>query len=578
MISIPCLVHRTVLKQDIDQLEFTKMSELIDRSKNFERILDLDIDKELLIKELESKLNVISNEFEIERIQLKDQINLVQEKYLTVNKELESNNSTVKYLYDTNKKLENNIVKLREEHQDEIEEKNTFIAELEKTVEARENELDDLESDLQEQIDDLKDENTEFQNKLKIYKNKIKEYKHEINCKENEIHNLKSEREFNAEEVEQKTETNQDNISELQRQNELYLKENKELIETKLKHMKTIDDLNYLKESNNFWRLECDRLQVQVKDIKKLKNEIKEKQLESNKLRKVLTQWEIFEQQLQKSPNEIISEWRSFETERAFLNNQLSEANAKNSKANEEYKNLKDENNKNLENIKQLEGELNSSRLTNVTERKEKKLLSHEASMLRTQAEEMFGMLQNTINNKFPEVESKLKSIEEDTKQSEALIQSYKEEIESIKKEYESLESTEFTSTKKRKLEESVEPTILKEEKVVDNSKKLELMKAKEKIEVLETKLAKLKEFQDQEEQTKPERDVDISNVATQTMMSKNRELLRSISNMNNNNNNNSPVPRHIFDTLYSELKEMERKLIQKMNEITELKQKNSTP
>ena len=66
------------------------------------------------IQALQFKLNTLQNEYEIEKLQLQKQTNILEKKYKATIDELEKALNDTKYLYESNDKLEQELKSLKE--------------------------------------------------------------------------------------------------------------------------------------------------------------------------------------------------------------------------------------------------------------------------------------------------------------------------------------------------------------------------------------------------------------------------------------------------------------------------------
>lgn len=550
--------------------------------------------KEVYIKLLESKINAMKNTFEIGEIRLRNQITVLEEKSMNNISELENTHSTVKYLYDINKKFEDEIETLKEKLKKLTNEKEEQATELFEQLEDNQRDVETREEEYRAEISDLTYELANHKIELNNVQSSVSHYKQTLADKAETIEQLKKDiiglddkiSRFRASRVVMAHHNYSiEEDRELKLLNQLLkeqLEKNKELTESNRRHTLEIRNYGKQEDDSKFWKFECEKLQNKLIPMRSLEKKLIDTKLELNILNAIVTEWKLYELKMDKSPSQVISSRKKLEIECVVLNDELCEYKLNISKLNVENRKLAhslDElvKEKEEENDKQT----HSDELCE-TYKQQNILLKTEVRISKYQMREIFELLKNANrDNPESELAKNYSKVEDAINESQMLIDKYKSSIEQLTNTLNSHEYSQVLNNKKRKLEEP--DVTAPANSTFENSKNeeatmLELQEANATIKSLNEKLKRLEDLsQDREDllskSLELEQDVSDKKIDTNSG-TQYQSQIRLLKGINENlikqlqRDNDSKVTGHqnmlpisVYEGLKAEIKLLENKL-----------------
>lgn len=278
-------------------------------------------DAERRLISLQYKINTLQNDFEIERLRMQQQNNLIDKKYRDTVDELEKALNDTKYLYETNSKLEKELREMTDKMGTLSSKKNVQIETLSSKLHALEYQsvdsqtaLDSKLSKAEKLIDNYKlglerSKNllNEYEDKMSRQTNDLRKFQKTIGEKDDEIATLRASRvvmahhNYSTEELKELTVTNKMLHDQL--------KYTKELEQKNLQQANELKKLRLNNESQQFWKSENDKLQNKLQQTSVLEKQLEDCQLENLNLKSQIASWEIYSSETDR-PEDIIRDWK----------------------------------------------------------------------------------------------------------------------------------------------------------------------------------------------------------------------------------------------------------------------------
>lgn len=544
---------------------------------------------------LEYKYSTLQNDYDLELLQAKRQVNELDVKYRTAIEELEEALVDSKHLQAENADLRDSLNELKKEADlglgDEKNEINKLKQEL-LNITHKYNDLKVTEESKDAQhhyhLESLQAEKhvsdelvEKFQKEMIQQAEENKQLSKEVKAKHDEILELQNIKIMNSH-----PNYNTEEFQELSTMNRLFKEQSeycKELEQTNLKQAEDIKRLRSVEDSSNFWKRENEKLELQVKDLQSLKDSYETSQMEIINLKEKLAEFNIFSEDMGKdamsnlNPADIINNLELLQQENLTL---ISE----NSKMNTTVNNMKIlneelalERTQLLDLNKSYENNIINLKKLNYEIEQQKVLSSEECKLLSRQLEEFkesskgnapsatmndTDLGQNSIiadyRNRTEELTGELQKL------NEQLMQSQKEDEQGIKK---------------RKLKETSGMTYYSQrinELQLENSKlNRDLQKFQNLNGLLETKLMKLinlkeKKIRIVELRDNPLRkDQFVKKELLDLLKQENADLLNNSLQQNEKNS----IPISVYNSLSFEMKQQEQEILKANKKFMRLKE-----
>ncbi|CAI4062954.1 hypothetical protein SUVZ_07G1610 [Saccharomyces uvarum] len=556
------------------------------------------------IQALQFKLNTLQNEYEIEKLQLQKQTNILEKKYKATIGELEKSLNDTKYLYDSNGKLEYELHSLKESLTNSTNDKDKLIQELQTTLQNKDLEMENLKqeydsklSKVTNQCDHFKLESESSSSLLKKYENEIKrqsgdikDLQHNIMEKDDELSTLKASKMINSH-----PNYSTEEFNELTEMNKIVQDQVQYTKELELANMQQANELKKLKQSqdfSSFWKLENEKLQNKLKQFHALEGQFEDVQLENIDLKSKLTNWEIYnddddkaKNNLQSNPEEIIRDWKLTKKECLIL----TDKNDKLRLDNNNLKLLNDEmaleRNQLLDSNNNYENSIINLKRLNHELEQQKSLSFEECRLLREQLDDLYSAQNNVLsetNNSKAHIPNG--NLNEDMNN---LLDNYKNKTEDLTSELKKLNdqllsnsSDVETQRKKRKLTSDQiglnYSQRLNELQLENVNVSRELNKAETTIQLLKNKLEKLTNLKEKRIRILQLRDGPfirdqfIKKNKLHLLQKENSDLLDQLKQKNPNI---ETIPISVYDSLNFELKQFEQEAFKSNKRFSRLKQ-----
>ncbi|CAI2016491.1 hypothetical protein SEUBUCD646_0G01860 [Saccharomyces eubayanus] len=560
------------------------------------------------IQALQFKLNTLQNEYEIEKLQLQKQTNILEKKYKATIGELEKSLNDTKYLYDSNAKLEYELHGLKESLIKSTSDKDKLIQELQTTLQKKylnmenlKQEYDSKLSKVTNQCDHFKLESESSRSLLKKYENEIKrqsvdikDLQHHIMEKDDELSTLKASKMINSH-----PNYSTEEFNELTEMNKIVQDQVQYTKELEVANMQQANELKKLKQSQDFstfWKLENEKLQNKLKQFHVLEGQFEDLQLENIDLKSKLTNWEIYndnddndddkaKNNLQSNPEEIIRDWKLTKKECLILtdkndklrldNNNLKLLNDEMALERNQILDLNNNYENSIVNLKRLNHELEQ----------QKSLSFEECRLLREQLDDLYSA-QNNVLSETNDCKTHIPdaNLNEDMNN---LLDNYKNKTEDLTSELKKLNDQLLsnsndveTQRKKRKLTNDQiglnYSQRLNELQLENLNVSRELSKAETTIHLLKKKLEKLTSLKEKRIRILQLRDGPfisdqfIKKNKLHLLQKENSDLLEQLKQKNSNI---ETIPISVYDSLNFELKQIEQETFKSNKRFSRLKQ-----
>nr|CAI6519080.1 BFH_HP1_G0019180.mRNA.1.CDS.1 [Saccharomyces cerevisiae] len=492
------------------------------------------------IQALQFKLNTLQNEYEIEKLQLQKQTNILEKKYKATIDELEKALNDTKYLYESNDKLEQELKSLKERSANSMNDKDKCIEELRTTLQNKYLEMETLRqqydsklSKVTNQCDHFKLEAESSHSLLMKYEKEIKrqsvdikDLQHQVMEKDDELSSVKASKMINSH-----PNYSTEEFNELTEMNKMIQDQVQYTKELELANMQQANELKKLKQSQDtstFWKLENEKLQNKLSQL--------HLRLDNNNL-------------------------KLLNDEMALERNQILDLN-------KNYEN-------NIVNLKRLNHELEQ----------QKSLSFEECRLLREQLDGLYSAQNNALLEvENSETHASNKNVNEDMNN---LIDTYKNKTEDLTNELKKLNDQLLsnsndveTQRKKRKLTSDQiglnYSQRLNELQLENVSVSRELSKAQTTIQLLQEKLEKLTKLKEKKIRILQLRDGPfikdqfIKKNKLRLLEKENADLLNELKK---NNPAVETVPISVYDSLNFELKQFEQEVFKSNKRFSRLKQ-----
>ncbi|CAH1830074.1 Spindle assembly checkpoint component MAD1 [Saccharomyces cerevisiae] len=492
------------------------------------------------IQALQFKLNTLQNEYEIEKLQLQKQTNILEKKYKATIDELEKALNDTKYLYESNDKLEQELKSLKERSANSMNDKDKCIEELRTTLQNKDLEMETLRqqydsklSKVTNQCDHFKLEAESSHSLLMKYEKEIKrqsvdikDLQHQVMEKDDELSSVKASKMINSH-----PNYSTEEFNELTEMNKMIQDQVQYTKELELANMQQANELKKLKQSQDtstFWKLENEKLQNKLSQL--------HLRLDNNNL-------------------------KLLNDEMALERNQILDLN-------KNYEN-------NIVNLKRLNHELEQ----------QKSLSFEECRLLREQLDGLYSAQNNALLEvENSETHASNKNVNEDMNN---LIDTYKNKTEDLTNELKKLNDQLLsnsndveTQRKKRKLTSDQiglnYSQRLNELQLENVSVSRELSKAQTTIQLLQEKLEKLTKLKEKKIRILQLRDGPfikdqfIKKNKLRLLEKENADLLNELKK---NNPAVETVPISVYDSLNFELKQFEQEVFKSNKRFSRLKQ-----
>ncbi|CAI4881456.1 CKB_collapsed_G0019680.mRNA.1.CDS.1 [Saccharomyces cerevisiae] len=492
------------------------------------------------IQSLQFKLNTLQNEYEIEKLQLQKQTNILEKKYKATIDELEKALNDTKYLYESNDKLEQELKSLKERSANSMNDKDKCIEELRTTLQNKDLEMETLRqqydsklSKVTNQCDHFKLEAESSHSLLMKYEKEIKrqsvdikDLQHQVMEKDDELSSVKASKMINSH-----PNYSTEEFNELTEMNKMIQDQVQYTKELELANMQQANELKKLKQSQDtstFWKLENEKLQNKLSQL--------HLRLDNNNL-------------------------KLLNDEMALERNQILDLN-------KNYEN-------NIVNLKRLNHELEQ----------QKSLSFEECRLLREQLDGLYSAQNNALLEvENSETHASNKNVNEDMNN---LIDTYKNKTEDLTNELKKLNDQLLsnsndveTQRKKRKLTSDQiglnYSQRLNELQLENVSVSRELSKAQTTIQLLQEKLEKLTKLKEKKIRILQLRDGPfikdqfIKKNKLRLLEKENADLLNELKK---NNPAVETVPISVYDSLNFELKQFEQEVFKSNKRFSRLKQ-----
>ncbi|CAI4454273.1 ADI_G0021110.mRNA.1.CDS.1 [Saccharomyces cerevisiae] len=492
------------------------------------------------IQALQFKLNTLQNEYEIEKLQLQKQTNILEKKYKATIDELEKALNDTKYLYESNDKLEQELKSLKERSANSMNDKDKCIEELRTTLQNKDLEMetsrqqyDSKLSKVTNQCDHFKLEAEsshsllmKYEKEIKRQSGDIKDLQHQVMEKDDELSSVKASKMINSH-----PNYSTEEFNELTEMNKMIQDQVQYTKELELANMQQANELKKLKQSQDtstFWKLENEKLQNKLSQL--------HLRLDNNNL-------------------------KLLNDEMALERNQILDLN-------KNYEN-------NIVNLKRLNHELEQ----------QKSLSFEECRLLREQLDGLYSAQNNALLEvENSETHASNKNVNEDMNN---LIDTYKNKTEDLTNELKKLNDQLLsnsndveTQRKKRKLTSDQiglnYSQRLNELQLENVSVSRELSKAQTTIQLLQEKLEKLTKLKEKKIRILQLRDGPfikdqfIKKNKLRLLEKENADLLNELKK---NNPAVETVPISVYDSLNFELKQFEQEVFKSNKRFSRLKQ-----
>ncbi|GAV55713.1 hypothetical protein ZYGR_0AY01050 [Zygosaccharomyces rouxii] len=538
------------------------------------------IDRQVM--SLQYKLNTVQNEFEIEKLRLQQQSNLLDKKYRNTVEELEKALDDTKYLYETNGRLEQELSDLKNRLSQSDGTKDEELQKLRSELRAKDYRIDELESTYQSKLSKLetKLENNQVESQssqtlLKRYEEEISKQSGQIkmlqraNCeKDDELATLKASNvvtqhhNYSTEELQELTVTNKMLQDQLQ-----YAKE---LEEANMQQAGELKRLRMTSESQNFWKSENEKLQNKVEQLNALEKQFQDSQLENVQLKSQIASWGLYTDGKQ-SPEDIVRDWTLTKKECIVLNDE-------NKKIRFDLMNMKNlndelahERNQLLDLNKNYEANIINLKKLNHEVEQQKQLSFEECRLLRIEMEEL---------SKF----SKDSNRDTDAGYG-SLVDSYKNQTEDLTGELKKLNDQLLArepATKKRKASDQLGLNYsqrLNELQLENVSLLRELSKCQDTVTILEDKIKNLTELKEKKVRILQLRDNPllrdqfVKRKQLELLKKENADLLQFAQTNNSGDQELEYVPISVYKSLNFEIKQQEEGLFRANKKFVRLKE-----
>lgn len=536
------------------------------------------------VMSLQYKLNTVQNEFEIEKLRLQQQSNLLDKKYRKVVGELEKALDDTKYLYETNGRLEQELLDLKSRLDNVDDNKAEELQRLRSQLRTGNHQLDELKSDYDSKISKLE---TKLENNTvesQSSKTLLRRYEEEISRQSNEIkmlqranskkddelatvkatHVVTQHQNYSTEELQELTVTNKMLQDQLQ-----YAKE---LEEANMQQARELKRLRIANESQNFWKSENEKLQNKVEQLNFLEKQFQDSQLENVQLKSQITSWGLYTDGKQ-SPEDIVRDWTLTKKECIVLNDE-------NRKIRFDLMNLKNlndelahERNHLLETNKNFEASIINLRKLNHEVEQQKQLSFEECKLLRIEMEELSKFTKDTNKDADTDVDYGL------------LVDNYKSQTEDLTGELKRLNDQLLSrepTTKKRKTSDQFGLNYsqrLNELQLENVNLSRGLQKCRDTITILEDKITNLTELKEKKIRILQLRDNPllkdqfIKRKHLELLKRENSDLLQAIQSNENSDQELESVPISVYKTLKFEIKQQEDELFNANKKFVRLKE-----
>ncbi|CAI6510362.1 ADM_HP2_G0017790.mRNA.1.CDS.1 [Saccharomyces cerevisiae] len=517
------------------------------------------------IQALQFKLNTLQNEYEIEKLQLQKQTNILEKKYKATIDELEKALNDTKYLYESNDKLEQELKSLKERSANSMNDKDKCIEELRTTLQNKDLEMETLRqqydsklSKVTNQCDHFKLEAESSHSLLMKYEKEIKrqsvdikDLQHQVMEKDDELSSVKASKMINSH-----PNYSTEEFNELTEMNKMIQDQVQYTKELELANMQQANELKKLKQSQDtstFWKLENEKLQNKLSQLHVLEKIIQDWKL-TKKECLILTD---MNDKLRLDNNNL----KLLNDEMALERNQILDLN-------KNYEN-------NIVNLKRLNHELEQ----------QKSLSFEECRLLREQLDGLYSAQNNALLEvENSETHASNKNVNEDMNN---LIDTYKNKTEDLTNELKKLNDQLLsnsndveTQRKKRKLTSDQiglnYSQRLNELQLENVSVSRELSKAQTTIQLLQEKLEKLTKLKEKKIRILQLRDGPfikdqfIKKNKLRLLEKENADLLNELKK---NNPAVETVPISVYDSLNFELKQFEQEVFKSNKRFSRLKQ-----
>ncbi|CAI4061767.1 coiled-coil domain-containing protein MAD1 SKDI_07G1710 [Saccharomyces kudriavzevii IFO 1802] len=586
------------------------------------------------VQALQFKLNTIQNEYEIDRLQLQKQTNILEKKYKATIGELEKSLNDTKYLYENNAKLEQELQSLKETSTKSTTDKDKFIQELQITLQNNDLEMDALKQQYDSKLSKLTNQCNHFkleadssrslllkyENEVKRQSVDIKDLQHQVMEKDDDLSSLKASKMMNSH-----PNYSTEEFNELTEMNKMIHDQVQYTKELELANMQQANELKKLKQSQDsstFWKLENEKLQNKLKQLHTLENQYENLQLENIDLKSKLTNWEIYnddddddngnhnnnnnnnndgynnndgnknsdctnkaKNNLQSGPEEIIRDWKLTKKECLVL----TDKNDKLRLDNNNLKLLNDEmaleRNQILDLNKSYENSIVNLKRLNHELEQQKSLSFEECRLLREQLDDLYSAQSITSSETISNEKNALKANVSESVNN--LLNTYKNKTEDLTSELKKLNDQLLsnsndveTQRKKRKLTSDqigLNYSQRLNELQLENVKiSRELSKAQGTIQLLQEKLEKLTKFKEKRVRILQLRDGPfikdqfIKKSKLRLLEKENSDLLNELKQ---NNPNSETIPISVYDSLNFELQQFEQEVFRSNKRFFRLKQ-----
>ncbi|CAR29421.1 hypothetical protein ZYGR_0AD01030 [Zygosaccharomyces rouxii] len=534
------------------------------------------------VMSLQYKLNTVQNEFEIEKLRLQQQSNLLDKKYRNVVEELEKALDDTKYLYETNGRLEQELSDLKNSSNQNDDTRDEELRRLRSELRAKDYRIDELESNYQSKLSKLerKLENNQVESQssqtlLKRYEEEISKQSGQIKMlqranseKDDELATLKASNvvtqhhNYSTEDLQELTVTNKMLQDQLQY--------SKELEEANMQQAGELKRLRMTSESQNFWKSENEKLQNKVEQLNLLEKQFQDSQLENVQLKSQIASWGLYTDGKQ-SPEDIVRDWTLTKKECIVLNDE-------NKKIRFDLMNLKNlndelahERNQLLELNKNYEANIINLKKLNHEVEQQKQLSFEECRLLRIEMEEL---------SKF----SKDSNRDADAGYG-SLVDSYKNQTEDLTGELKKLNDQLLArepATKKRKASDQLGLNYsqrLNELQLENVSLSRELKKCQDTITILEDKIKNLTELKEKKIRILQLRDNPllkdqfVKRKQLELLKKENADLLQFAQANNNGDKELESVPISVYESINFEIKQREEGLFRANKKFVRLKE-----
>lgn len=534
------------------------------------------------VMSLQYKLSTMQNEFEIEKLRLQQQSNLLDKKYRSTVEELEKALDDTKYLYEANGRLEQELSDLKSASSQTDGTKDEELRKLRADLHARDYQIDELMSTHQSRLSKLETQLENNQMESRSSQTLLRRYEEEISKQSNQIKTLQranSEKDdecatlrasnmvtqhhnYSTEEIQELTVTNRMLQDQLQ-----YAKE---LEEANMQQAGELKRLRMATDSQSFWKSENEKLQNRIEQLTLLEKQFQDSQLENVQLKSQIASWGLYTDGKQ-SPEDIVRDWTLTKKECVVLNDEnkkirLDLMNIRN--LNDE---LAHERNQLLDLNRNYEANIINLKKLNHEVEQQKLLSFEECRLLRIEMEEL---------SKFSKDANK-----DAASGYGSLVDSYKNQTEDLTGELKKLNDQLLASepiTKKRRTSDQLGLNYsqrLNELQLENVSMSRELKKCQDTVTILEDKIKSLTELKEKKIRILQLRDNPllkdqfIKRKQLELLKKENADLLQFTHATDNNGHELEYVPISVYESLNFEIKQQEENLFKANKKFVRLKE-----